>query len=55
MCGLETNTIIVCLNQYDKIIGGYTPLHFDAGITKLDYYPVSDPSMSSFVFSLTLN
>ena len=41
------------MNEYDKILGGFTPLHFDSG-TQDDCY-VQDSSSSSFVFSLTTN
>ena len=30
LCGKVSNTVIVCKINKDKIIGGYTPLIFDA-------------------------
>jgi hypothetical protein len=29
ICGHIQNTIIVCLNKYDRIIGGFTPHRMD--------------------------
>ncbi len=54
LCGAETNTILICLNDKNKIIGAFTPLHL-AIKTLHDMGLGCDNSCESFVFSLTTN
>lgn len=59
ICGSETNTLIICQTNKDKIIGAFTPLsHEFTGKHKKDFLgneTVSDSKKASFIFSLTNN
>jgi len=48
-CHKKTNTLVLVLTSFDKLIGGFTPIPWNTD----DYVYVSDPNKKTFLFSLT--
>ena len=53
LCDNKGPTVVVLRNEFDKIIGGYSPCDWDGNVT-YDYTYMQDLSNTSFLFSLTL-